>query len=128
MRQTLLFFIAISAIGTAVLTGNPIADEGAEQELTVEIAREAIVGRWQARDDEASVVVYAADGSAQDVYDDETIGTGTWEIVDNDGTIELRVIIDGLDLDYEVASVLDDYLWLIYLARGNSLHYNRVTD
>ncbi len=128
MKQALLSCIAISAFGLTMFFGNAIADDSAEQELTAEIAREAIVGRWQHRDDQSSVVVYEADGSTLDVYDDETAASGTWEITDDQGVILLHVVMDGMDYDYEVAGVLDDYLWLIYLARGNSLHYERVTD
>ena len=68
------------------------------------------------------------DGSTLDVYDDETLDSGTWEIVDDEGVVLLHVVMDGLDYDYEVAGVMDEHLWLIYLARGNSLHYSRVAD
>ncbi len=93
-----------------------------------------IVGTWQSTEDPKAVVVYKADGTVEDRYDGEVMSTGTWELY-ADGEAEydpssvfLRTTIDGETYEYAVLDSGESQLTINYLARGNTLDYERVTE
>ena len=94
-----------------------------------------IVGQWRSTDDLKSEITFAKDGITTDVYDNETLGTGTWYIVNkidesedvyNPTGIFLYKNFEEEEFVYAIVSMSEDRLVLNYLARGNTLEYTRL--
>jgi len=93
---------------------------------------ERILGRWQNIADTESVKVFDQDGTTEDVYANDTIRTGTWEIVDVISGIGesptgafLRTVVEDEEFFYTIVSLSEEELELTYLARGNTLKFTR---
>jgi len=116
------------------ITGN-MKDSFAFQEISSKT--NGIIGSWQSTDDAKSVKVFKDGGVTEDVHDGKTISSGTWEILDSfqpsgaDDVVKgtfLKVMIDSEEYMYTVVSVNETELELTYLARGNTLRYERVVE
>jgi len=99
---------------------------------TTERIAKQLVGSWQSEDDAKSVMFFEEDGTLENIYDGETIGTGTWEVVDSLPNIGesptgafLRTVVMGEEYLYTVVSLSEENLELTYLARGNTLKFIR---
>lgn len=93
-----------------------------------------IIGIWQSTDDSKSVVVIKEDGSTQNIYDDEILDNGSWELYTKEGVefdpsgFFLRTTIEGEIYEYAILDANDFVLTLSYLARGNTLNYRKVNS
>jgi len=118
MKKLLLIFVIIGLlVGGYTLLSNPDDVPPGAPEVIV-----GITGRWMSLDDENSVMVLDADGSFEDYYDGEPLGTGTWLL--SQDTLVKRM--DGEELTYAVLTLTKDSLVLSYTGRGNTLRYSRV--
>lgn len=138
----IIAIIVILAAAVVLLWSNDvseIAPTEEEMDLTEGVAElniggtlAMIPGRWQSTDDEKSVVIFNGDGIAVDIYDGEELGSGTWELYENENAeynpsgVFMRQIIGGESFEYAVLELSEDTLLLSYLARGNTLEYERV--
>jgi hypothetical protein len=95
----------------------------------VEDYSEEILGEWRSKDDKKSVVVFNEDGAFKSVYDEEELSSGSWRIEEERGEFDVSFYlyqeVDEEVYEYEIASIDEENLSLIYLDRGNILEYER---
>ncbi len=129
MNQKDIILAAIfSLFAVMIVVGFVYLQKGHESDgLIVSSPSELIVGDWQSKDDEKSVVTYRDDGTTEDVYDGELLSTGAWEISQAEQP-SLRVTMDGEEYKYTVIEISNEELGLIYMARGNILRYTKIND
>jgi len=121
MRNLALFLLAVLGVIAIVSLLNSEPDENHDVS--------GFVGHWQSTDDVNSEVVYNADGTMQDIYSGEVLGSGTWEIPPGSYAFpRLETNIDGNTYTYSVLNVESDAMSLSYLARGNTLNYRRLDE
>jgi len=87
------------------------------------------LGEWRSKDDKKSVVVFNEDGAFKSVYDEEELSSGSWRIEEERGEFDVSFYlyqeVDEEVYEYEIASIDEENLSLIYLDRGNILEYER---
>ena len=87
---------------------------------------EHLVGEWRSLDDASFVRVLAAGGNFHDTYQGDAAGApGTWALA-GDGSGELRLSSEGDTMRFDVISITENSLAMIYLDRGNLLRFERV--
>lgn len=99
----------------------------AETVVVEDEAPPGIVGRWQAVDDEKSVVEFT-DSEKTDYYDGEPLFVGNYQV---DPIDRLTVVSDEAPEEtfvYKVVEASADRLVLVYLDRGNTLEYRRLSE
>lgn len=124
----LCFFVAASIAACTDVGEAPDPKEETDV-LTVSSVQGTLPGRWQSTQDEKYILVFGADGAAQDIYDDVKKGNGTWEVLvdpDYPPMILLRRITDGELYEYSVLAVDQHQLTLSFRPRGNTLEFHRI--
>ncbi len=87
-----------------------------------------LYGVWQSDDDPNAFIGFTEDGSFVSVYG-IVQDTGTWRIDDEEEDfVLLRTTMNGETFEYSVIELTPEALALGYLARGNTLHYSKVSD
>lgn len=103
-----------------------------------------IVGEWQSLSDPQSVIAFYANGEVEDIYGGGAVSeSGTYYIFESPSALpsEVAESLPGLESDaaylrqtfgsadyyYAIIGLDTDSLSLIYLARGNTLEYRRLT-
>ncbi len=92
---------------------------------------------WQSIDDPKSVVVYSEDGTYKEIYDNQVLGSGNWELATSLKGTTYENLGDGIYLKqvtsgapesffYAVLSIDEKNLVLSYLSRGNTLAYKKI--
>lgn len=137
----------ILALGSIIIFGGILAyfiidvpttkvkDESVVPELPlapeVNTTAPQFIGSWRSAEDKNSVVVFNDDGTTVDIYDDQEVARGVWELSPLGATdiptsdLSLRVTIDNEIYEYTVWEISDTHLVLNYNARGNTLRYTR---
>ena len=83
-----------------------------------------IQGKWQAIDDQDSVIEFKQDKKI-DFYADQLMSENIFEILNNNNLI---VGENENKLEYEIVKITSDSLILTYLARGNTLEYKKINE
>lgn len=103
-----------------------------------------IIGEWQSLSDPQSVIAFYANGEVEDIYGGGAVSeSGTYYIFESPSALpsEVAESLPGLESDaaylrqtfgsadyyYAIIGLDTDSLSLIYLARGNTLEYRRLT-
>lgn len=114
-------------------------DENTEAMNTADVETN-IVGTWKSDADEKFTREFRADGTVTDSYasEVEVNSSGTWELFTSEnavttftgeldeGSVYLKINIDGADLHFRVTEATDGSLSLVYLDRGGVLEFSRV--
>jgi hypothetical protein len=98
--------------------------------LPLDNIRENVVGSWKSLDDPKAFVTYNDNGTYRELYDGQEMRNGMWEMYAQAGDLSdnfLRTIDEFGDgtLEYAILEATDNMLTLSYLARGNTLRYER---
>lgn len=106
------------------------ADRTLEAILSVEEYDTLVLGSWKSDDDALSMLVFEENGVTRDIYNGEEVSVGVWEMEINtdDELISLKKTVDEEEFLYTLVSVNNTELALIYLGRGNTLSYTRVSE
>jgi len=111
---------------------NNTRDLDAVEPLTVMEVQSDIVGIWQNNLDANAVDTLNADGTMVSTYDGEELARGTWRVYEdtsaeyNPSGVFMEITVNGEALQYAVITLQDRLLQINYLARGNTLEYQRV--
>ncbi len=77
-----------------------------------------------------SVIIFNEDKTFRDVYNNEGLSLGYWEIKEERGEFDLSFYlykkIEEEAYEYEILNIDEENLSLIYLSRGNILEYERL--
>lgn len=128
-----LFISLVLIFGSIFLYGAFKETELVEENLPVNIDNEIIeeigfeeyiLGNWQSTEDSKNLFVLEEEGVVKNVYNDELMNSGTWNI---DG-YKLKTIVEEEEFVYTVIFAGLERLELSYLPRGNTLHFVRVTE
>ncbi len=87
---------------------------------------EHLVGEWRSAEDASFTRVFAADKTFHDTYAGDPAGApGTWEV--SAGKVDqIRLSSEGDVMTFDVVSLTENDLSMIYLNRGNLLRFERV--
>lgn len=99
----------------------------------------ALIGTWRSTEDSKFTREFRVDGSVIDKYegDEKATSTGIWyhiiyperesfEFSGPIGATFIKLAFDGEPFYFEVSDRTENSLTLIYLTRGNLLHFTRV--
>jgi len=137
MNKKILIIFLIIIIGLVLLITLPKSNTEYSRDQTTTVLsetsiKENIVGTWLSTQDPKSIVVYRQDNTVEDIYDDQTLGAGSWDLYTDENAsynpsgFFLRTTIGSETYEYAIISTGKDSLSLNYLARGNTLEYTRV--
>lgn len=139
MKNFIIFFLVLVIVILASIMLKTEPEPIEVQDIVVEDVQEDTVapfieGKWQSTMDDKSVVVFNEDGSTSDIYDEEELSGGTWEIYQNEEAeynpsgYFLKTTINEEVYEYVIISATESVLSLSYLDRGNTLEYVKITE
>lgn len=87
---------------------------------------ENLVGEWRSSEDPSFTRVFSADKTFRDTYAGDPAGApGTWEVALGKAD-QIHLFSEGDTMIFDVISLTEDDLSMIYLGRGNLLRFERV--
>jgi hypothetical protein len=87
---------------------------------------ENLVGEWRSSEDSSFTRVFSADKTFHDTYAGDPAGApGTWEVSAGKAD-QIQLSSEGDTMTFDVVSLTENDLSMIYLGRGNLLRFERV--
>lgn len=86
---------------------------------------ENLVGEWRSSEDSSFTRVFSADKTFHDTYAGDPVGApGTWEVSAGKAD-QIQLSSEGDTMTFDVVSLTENDLSMIYLGRGNLLRFTR---
>lgn len=125
-----LFVVLVIGVATTFSVLRPMRkEESTQKSVAVETdIDKRLIGTWKNTEDSKYTVVFMPGGRLSEQYESRTASEGTWEISPGKDLFQLKKTIDGEIFLYEIVTVTDSNLTLIYLPRGNTLTFKKMNE